>query len=167
MSSHRMVFTYRIACFAWFTCVNFPQNDFCKRGQYAETRKSPSAIRWLLVMWPTMAPLWKKKILNRGQRHTNNDVLSQDLNPVVEYLFEIYWFRYISAVNHTCGNMGLDPVSLHLDQQLLHLMDQLEILEEKRQKMNTLIEEVRDLKQYLRSFVFHLYTLCVICSACF
>ncbi|XP_060792905.1 coiled-coil domain-containing protein 115 [Neoarius graeffei] len=37
--------------------------------------------------------------------------------------------------------MGLDPASLHLDQQLLHFMDQLEILEEKRQKLNMLIEE--------------------------
>lgn len=39
--------------------------------------------------------------------------------------------------------MGLDPASLRLDQQLLQFMDQLEILEEKRQKLNTLIEEVR------------------------
>ncbi|XP_017343584.1 coiled-coil domain-containing protein 115 isoform X1 [Ictalurus punctatus] len=37
--------------------------------------------------------------------------------------------------------MGLDPASLRLDQQLLQFMDQLEILEEKRQKLNTLIEE--------------------------
>ncbi|KAG7323073.1 hypothetical protein KOW79_012775 [Hemibagrus wyckioides] len=37
--------------------------------------------------------------------------------------------------------MGLDPASLRLDQQLLHFMDQLEILEEKRQKLNTLIED--------------------------
>lgn len=38
--------------------------------------------------------------------------------------------------------MGLDPASLRLEQQLLDFMDQLEILEEKRQKLNTLIEEV-------------------------
>ncbi|KAF7696062.1 hypothetical protein HF521_006156 [Silurus meridionalis] len=37
--------------------------------------------------------------------------------------------------------MGLDPASLRLDEQLLHFMDQLEILEEKRQKLNMLIEE--------------------------
>ncbi|KAB5546334.1 hypothetical protein PHYPO_G00070830 [Pangasianodon hypophthalmus] len=37
--------------------------------------------------------------------------------------------------------MGLDPASLRLDQQLLDFMDQLEMLEEKRQKLNTLIEE--------------------------
>ncbi|XP_072552877.1 coiled-coil domain-containing protein 115 [Salminus brasiliensis] len=37
--------------------------------------------------------------------------------------------------------MGLDPVSVHLDQQLLRFMDRLEILQEKRQKLNSLIEE--------------------------
>ncbi|XP_066528571.1 coiled-coil domain-containing protein 115 isoform X2 [Hoplias malabaricus] len=37
--------------------------------------------------------------------------------------------------------MGLDPVSLKIDQQLLQFMEQLEILEEKRQKLNSLIEE--------------------------
>ncbi|KAM9445571.1 coiled-coil domain-containing protein 115 [Clarias gariepinus] len=37
--------------------------------------------------------------------------------------------------------MGLDPTSLRLDQQLIGFMDQLEILEVKRQKLNTLIEE--------------------------
>ncbi|KAI4886425.1 hypothetical protein NFI96_015346 [Prochilodus magdalenae] len=37
--------------------------------------------------------------------------------------------------------MGLDPVSVNIDQHLLQFMDQLEILEEKRQKLNSLIEE--------------------------
>ncbi|XP_076840719.1 vacuolar ATPase assembly protein VMA22 isoform X2 [Brachyhypopomus gauderio] len=37
--------------------------------------------------------------------------------------------------------MGLDPASLRIDQRLLYFMDQLEILEEKRQKFNALIEE--------------------------
>lgn len=40
--------------------------------------------------------------------------------------------------------MGLDveDASLSLDHKLLHLMDQLEDLEEKREKLNSLIEEV-------------------------
>ncbi|XP_035378458.1 LOW QUALITY PROTEIN: coiled-coil domain-containing protein 115 [Electrophorus electricus] len=37
--------------------------------------------------------------------------------------------------------MSLDPASLRIDQRLLYFMDQLEILEEKRQKLNALIEE--------------------------
>ncbi|XP_030625758.1 vacuolar ATPase assembly protein VMA22 [Chanos chanos] len=39
--------------------------------------------------------------------------------------------------------MGLDPkqVSLRLDQQLLRFMDQLEALEEKRERLNSLIEQ--------------------------
>ncbi|XP_017568239.1 coiled-coil domain-containing protein 115 [Pygocentrus nattereri] len=37
--------------------------------------------------------------------------------------------------------MGLDPVSVNMDQQLLRFMDQLETLEEKREKLNSLIEE--------------------------
>uniref|UniRef100_A0A8B9LF10 Vacuolar ATPase assembly protein VMA22 n=1 Tax=Astyanax mexicanus TaxID=7994 RepID=A0A8B9LF10_ASTMX len=37
--------------------------------------------------------------------------------------------------------MGLDPVSVNLDQKLLEFMDQLELLEEKRQRLNSLIEE--------------------------
>ncbi|XP_062871631.1 coiled-coil domain-containing protein 115 [Trichomycterus rosablanca] len=37
--------------------------------------------------------------------------------------------------------MGLDPAALRLDEQLLQFMDQLEILEEKREKLNSLIEE--------------------------
>lgn len=55
--------------------------------------------------------------------------------------------------------MGLDPASLHLDQQLLHFMDQLEILEEKRQKLNMLIEEVRNYNWYCECILVE-YTLC-------
>ncbi|KAL7864727.1 hypothetical protein AOLI_G00161470 [Acnodon oligacanthus] len=36
--------------------------------------------------------------------------------------------------------MGLDPVSVNIDQQLLRFMDQLEALEEKREKLDSLIE---------------------------
>lgn len=38
--------------------------------------------------------------------------------------------------------LGVKEASLHLDHKLLHLMDQLEDLEIKREKLNSLIEEV-------------------------
>ncbi|XP_060750658.1 coiled-coil domain-containing protein 115 [Tachysurus vachellii] len=74
-------------------------------------------------------------------KRTNNEALSQYLTYSV-ILHEPEWtFFNPQATNHTCLEMGLDAASLSLDQHLLYFMDQLEILEEKRQKLNTLIED--------------------------
>ncbi len=48
------------------------------------------------------------------------------------------------------GVSELEDVSLSLDEELLRLMDQLELLEEKRATLNSLIEQVISIESNLK-----------------